>query len=254
MKIINPAFDYDRNKHCYLFVRKSDPHINTYVTSGLRGMRTVINVGAGTGSYEPEDKYVVAIEPSADMRNIRLEVGHNPALNSFADSLPFDDQSFDASLAVLTIHHWLNIEKGLMELKRVTKKRIVILTFDPKKLDLFWNIDYFPAVVNVERKRYPEIEQIKKIIGLTPKITNIKIPFNCVDGFQEAYYGRPEYFLKEEVRQSQSAWSFISKDLEFRYVANLKKELSNGEWERKYGYHRHMKEFEGAYRMIEFNL
>ena len=254
MKIINPAFDYDRKRHNYLSVRRSDPRLFTYITSGLHGMKTVINVGAGIGSYEPEDKYVVAVEPSANMRNKRLEVGRNPAINSFAESLPFDNESFDASLAVLTIHHWQDIEKGLTELKRVTRKRIVILTFDPYKLDVFWNIEYFPLVVEVERNRYPAINLIKNIIGHTPRITNIKIPFDCTDGFQEAYYGRPEYLLKKEVRQSQSAWSFISKALESRYVANLQKELSNGEWERKYGYHRHMKEFEGAYRMIEFDL
>jgi SAM-dependent methyltransferase len=252
MEITNPAFDYDRKKHEYSTVRRADPRIHSYVLSGLSGMHTVINVGAGTGSYEPHDRYVASVEPSEKMRLKRLELGRHPAIDAFADSLPFDDDSFDVSLAILTIHHWPSLEKGLAELKRVAKKRIVILTYDPTKLDIFWNAEYFPDVIEVERKRYPELSRIAGIIGIAPKRTNIKVPLDCTDGFQEAFFGRPEYFLREEVRQSQSAWGFIQKELEMKYVEHLRRELEEGSWDKKHGIHRHMKEFEGAYRMLEF--
>lgn len=254
MEIIDPSFDYDIGGHDYSELRKADPRIAVYIAAGLRGMQTVINLGAGTGSYEPRDVYVIAVEPSRSMRAKRLETGRTPALGARAEALPFDDASFDASLAILTIHHWVNLPKGLAEMKRVTKKKIVILTYDPSRLELFWNAAYFPELVAVERTRYPEISTIKAILGLPARITNIRIPFDCTDGFQEAYYGRPEEFLKEKVRRAQSAWSFIGKEREARYVATLAGELDTGEWDRKYGFHRTMPEFEGAYRMLEFEL
>jgi len=254
MMVEDPAFDYDNKEHKYSTVRKADARIQKYVEHGLQGMNTILNIGAGTGSYELDGKYIISVEPSEKMRLKRLELGRNPALNAKADSLPFDNNSFDATLAVLTIHHWPSLENGLKELVRVSKHKIVILTYDPEKLDLFWNIEYFPEVIRIEQKRYPALLKIQSIIGRVPNITNIKIPIDCTDGFQEAFYARPEEFLVKEVRQSQSAWGFLSNELENKYVEQLREELENGEWERKYGFHRTMQEFDGAYRMLEFDL
>ncbi len=254
MRIKDPAYNYENPEHEYSAVRKADPRIAAYVHAGLRGMSTVINIGAGTGSYEPDDKYVIAVEPSENMRKKRLESGRHPAVSARAESLPFDSKSFDASLTILTIHHWQDLESGLRELKRVAAKRIVILTYDPAKLGVFWNAEYFPMVVEAEKNRYPELSKLESIIGIKPEIRNIKIPFDCTDGFQEAFYGRPEKFLKKKVRKSQSAWSFISEELEEQYTDRLRTELLNGEWDKKYGFHRKMKEFEGAYKMLEFDL
>ncbi len=254
MKIENPAFDYDNNKHDYAQVRRADKRIFSYVQSALVDFNTVINVGAGTGSYEPQDKYVISVEPSSVMRKKRLALGRNPAINAFADSLPFEDMSFDVSLAILTIHHWPDLRAGLEEIKRVTRSKIVILTYDPERLADFWNVNYFPKVVEVESKRYPVLGTISSILGSTPKVSKIRIPFDCTDGFQEAFYGRPEFFLKEEVRQAQSAWGFIEKDIEHEYVEHLRSDIQSGEWDRLYGFHREMPFFEGAYRMLEFNL
>lgn len=254
MKIQDPAFDYDRKEHDYANVRKADPRIGAYVLAGLSACDTILNVGAGTGSYEPEDRYVVSVEPSAVMRAKRLELGKTPALNAKADALPFDDKSFDAALAILTIHHWPDLRKGLEELKRVSRKRMVILSYDPEKLDLFWNAEYFPEVVEVERRRYPPLDTIAEIIGITPRVTPIQIPFDCSDGFQEAFYGRPEGFLVEAVRRSQSAWGFVDRSVEDEYVARLRGDLESGQWDNRYGFHRRMPLFEGAYRMLEFDL
>jgi len=250
----NPAFDYDSKSHNYSSIRKADPRIGEYVRKSLSDSDTILNVGAGTGSYEPEDKFVIAVEPSAVMRAKRLALGRNPAVNGKADDLPFDDKSFDATLAVLTIHHWPDLKAGLLEIKRVSKKRITILTYDPEILDIFWNVHYFPQLIEIERSRYPKLNYIAECLGEQIKITNIKIPFDCTDGFQEAFYGRPEAFLQEEVRNAQSAWGFLDKNIENQYVKRLSDDLVSGEWDRLYGHHRTMPEFEGAFRLLEIDL
>jgi SAM-dependent methyltransferase len=133
--ITSPAFDYDTKDHNYANVRRADPRIGQYVTDALRDASTILNVGAGTGSYEPFGKYVLAVEPSSVMRQKRLANGKPPGVNAKADSLPFDDKSFDAAMMVLTIHHWPDLKMGLEEVKRVTRNKIVILTYDPNELD-----------------------------------------------------------------------------------------------------------------------
>lgn len=254
MKITNPAFDYDGQNHNYSAIRRADPRIGEYVRKSLGNSSTVLNVGAGAGSYEPEDKYVIAVEPSSVMRAQRLALGKNPAINAKADDLPFDDQSFDAVMAVLTIHHWPNLKAGLLEIKRVAKKRIAILTYDPEMLDVFWNVKYFPQLIAIERSRYPNLNDIAEYLDIQIKIIPIKIPLDCSDGFQEAFYGRPEAFLQQEVRNAQSAWGFLDKDLEKQYLQRLSDDLASGEWDRLYGYHRTLPEFEGAFRLLEIDL
>lgn len=254
MKFDNPAFDYNNRKHYYAKVRATEPRIQQYIDDALTDAQTVINIGAGTGSYEPAGKYVISIEPSEKMRRTRIELGRNPAINATAQHLPFDDNSFDAALAILTIHHWPDLEAGLKEVRRVAKKKIVILTYDPEKLGIFWNIEYFPEVVEVERRRYPALDRVQQAVGCSAQIRNILIPLDCKDGFQEAFYGRPEQFLDEEIRRSQSAWSFIEPSLESQYVETLRQSLESGEWDKKYGHYRKLAEFEGAYRMLEFDL
>jgi SAM-dependent methyltransferase len=254
MKISNPAFDYDGKDHNYPAIRKADPRIGMYVRRSLDSCDTVLNVGAGTGSYEPADKFVIAVEPSSVMRAKRLALGRYPAVNAKADDLPFDDKSFDAVMAVLTVHHWPDLKSGLSEVKRVSKKKITILTYDPEMLDIFWNAKYFPQLIEIERSRYPKLDRIAECVGKDITITSIKIPFDCTDGFQEAFYGRPEAFLQAEVRNAQSAWGFLDKELESKYVKRLSDDLESGEWDRLYGYHRMLPEFEGAFRMLEVDL
>lgn len=202
LKIDNPAFDYDKAGQQYSSIRQTDPRIAQYIIDALNGANTLLNVGAGAGSYEPEDKYVVAIEPSAEMRRQRLSKGKVPAIDAKAASLPFDDDSFDASMALVTVHHWPDISAGLHEMRRVTKNQILIMTFDPHSLDNFWNAKYFPELIEVEKIRYPEISLITEVLGGECKVIEIPIPLDCTDGFQEAFYGRPEAFLRKEVRMS----------------------------------------------------
>lgn len=250
MKIDNPAFDYDSHGEKYSIIRRADPRIAEYIHSALGDAKTVLNVGAGAGSYEPEGLEVTAVEPSAQMRSQRITNGKRAAIDAKADSLPFEGNSFDASMALLTIHHWPDIKAGLTEMRRVTKNNIVIMTYDPDSLDVFWNVHYFPELIEVERNRYPKINFVADSLGGNCRVVEVPIPFDCTDGFQEAFYGRPEEFLRAEVRKSQSAWGFLSPETEARLVQNLADALKSGEWDKKFGAHRIMPFFNGALRLV----
>lgn len=250
MEIKDPAFNYDQFGQTYSGHRQTDPRIAAHVDHFLKDAKTILNVGAGAGSYEPSDKYVVAVEPSSVMRAQRLQNGKVPAIDAKAGNLPFDDHAFDASMAMVTVHHWPDIAQGLSELRRVTKKQVVIMTFDPDALDDFWNAAYFPELIAVEKARYPKIDLITKALGGHCEVVSIPIPLDCADGFQEAFYGRPEAFLQKEVRQSQSAWGFLPEGLEEELVNRLASDLVSGDWDRKYGHFRHMPTFTCALRLI----
>ena len=250
MEIKNLAFNYEKYGQNYSGYRRTDPRIATYMYAALGTAKTVLNVGAGAGSYEPEDRYVVAVEPSSAMRVQRMAAQKVPAIVGTADSLPFDDDSFDASMASVTIHHWTDIKKGLQELRRVTREQVVVMTFDPDALDNFWNVHYFPELIAVEKMRYPTIDFITTALGGTCKIQSIPVPFDCIDGFQEAYYGRPEAFLEKGVRVSQSAWGFLSEGVEDKYVKALSNDLQSGTWDQKYGEFRTKPTFTCALRLI----
>lgn len=250
IEIDNPAFDYDKFGQEYAGHRQTDPRIAQHVFAELEGMQTVLNVGAGAGSYEPPDKYVTAVEPSIVMRKQRLENGKVPAINATADSLPFDDDSFDAVMAMVTVHHWPDMEKGLKELKRVAKKKVIVMTFDPDCLDDFWNAKYFPEVIEIERQRYPNNELVVKALGGNCELKPIPIPLDCMDGFQEAFYGRPEAFLSEAVRKNQSAWGFLPEGSEPAIVKRLADDLASGKWDELYGEYRTMPNFTCALKLI----
>jgi SAM-dependent methyltransferase len=250
MKIDNPAFNYDKLGQQYSGYRQTDPRIAAYVHQALGYAKTVLNIGAGAGSYEPVDRYVMAVEPSAVMRAQRNGNNKVPAINAKADSLPFDDNAFDASMAMITVHHWPDIQKGLGELRRVTRRQVIIMTFDPAVLDSFWNAHYFPELIEVEKARFPTIEFITQALGGKCSIVPVPVPLDCVDGFQEAFYGRPEAFLQKEVRLSQSAWSFLPEGVEEKLVKVLEEDLQSGEWDKKYGHYRTEPTFTCALRLV----
>jgi SAM-dependent methyltransferase len=248
--IKNPAFDYEKSGQKYSGNRQTDPRIAVHVLEALQSENTILNVGAGSGSYEPDDKYVVAVEPSAMMRSQRQANNKVPAINGTAELLPFDDNSFDASMAMVTVHHWPDIAKGLKEMRRVTKGQVLIMSFDPAALHHFWNVDYFPELIEVERQRYPTMDFIVEALGGNCEVKPIPIPLDCADGFQEAFYGRPEAFLEKEVRQSQSAWGFLPEGLEEKYVKSLAADLESGTWDQKYGKYRTMPTYTCALRLV----
>jgi len=251
-KVAAGDVDYSRHGQGYAGIRRTDPRIAAYVHRALGDARTVLNVGAGAGSYEPTDRYVLAIEPSATMRAQRP--GHlSPAIHGIAEQLPLDDQSVDAAMALLTMHQWRDLDKGLRELRRVTRGPIAVLTFDGDALDCYWLAHYAPELISVERRRYPSMEKITNGLGGSTEVQVIPIPIDCADGFTEAYYARPEAFLDAAVRRSQSAWSFVPEKEQAHFVQTLGGELASGEWDRKYGKWRKKPFFEGSLRLIVSN-
>jgi SAM-dependent methyltransferase len=242
-------FDYNLGGQGYAQQRRTDPRIAALVHHALGDARTVLNIGAGAGSYEPEDRHVIAIEPAAAMRAQRPR-NLAPAINGVAEQLPLDDQSVDASMAMVTVHQWPDAKKGFSELCRVTRENIVVLTFDGDALDRFWLADYVPELMGAERKRYPAIDFIRKSLGTKTEVQIVRVPIDCVDGFTEAFYARPERFLDAAVRRSQSAWGFVDDAVKERFVKKLGDDLKSGAWDERYGQWRKQPFFEGSLRLI----
>ncbi len=248
MTRIGGDFDYEALGSGYAHARRSDPRIEAMVHEALGGARTVINVGAGAGSYEPPDAYVLAVEPSASMRSQRH--ADRPAIEGFADHLPLDNASMDAGMAMVTVHQWPDAARGLAELRRVVRGPIVVLTFDGDALDGWWLNDYAPELIAAERKRYPGIAEITKGVGARADVRNVPIPLDCVDGFTEAFYGRPERMLEPSVRRAQSAWGFVEKGVEARFESTLRADLASGRWDERHGDMRRLQSFDGSLRLI----
>jgi SAM-dependent methyltransferase len=233
----------------YAQYRRPDQRIAALIAGALAGADTVLNVGAGAGSYEPIDRRVTAVEPSASMRAQRPP--HlPPAVDAVAERLPFEDGSFDASMATFTVHQWPDLKAGLAEMRRVTRGNVLILTCDPEQLDRFWLSRYAPEVIDVEASRYPRIETIADALGGSTEIIPVPIPLDCTDGFGEAYYGRPERLLDPDARLACSAWSFVDPTVGSRFVHDLGRDLDRGEWDRKYGHLRRQPQFEGSLNLI----
>ena len=230
-------------------MRRADPMIASQILDALGDARTVINVGAGTGSYEPRDRYVSAVEPSAHMR-ARRERELVPAIDARADALPFDDDAFDAGLAVLTVHHWPDLEAGLRELRRTCRNRVVVMTADPAALRALWIASYSPEFHAVESRRYPTLDRIAAALGGEIEVRPVTIPRDCSDGFADAFYGRPEAMLEPEVRNAQSAWSFVSADHQQRFVDRLAADLASGAWDERYGHLRSVEQQEVSMRLV----
>jgi SAM-dependent methyltransferase len=214
----------------------------------LDGAKTIVNVGAGAGSYEPAGAWVLAVEPSESMRAQRPK--DRPAINGFADHLPLDDDSVDAAMAMITVHQWPDAAKGLAELRRVARGPVVVLTFDGAALDRWWLADYAPELFAEERKRYPPIADIAAAVGARAEVIPVLIPLDCVDGFTEAFYGRPEKFLDPAVRGAQSAWGFVDPAAIARFETALSADLASGKWDERYGHLRTQPTFEGSVRLI----
>ncbi len=242
-------FDYERGGRHYATVRRTDPRIALVVHGALGPARTVLNVGAGAGSYEPRDRYVVALEPSAAMRAQRPDHAV-PALRGVAGQLPFDDRSFDAAMATLTVHQWPDVQAGLRELRRVARGPVVVLTFDGDALDRFWLADYVPELIEAERRRYPDPVAIGRMLGEGATVRHVPVARDCVDGFTEAYFARPEAFLDEVTRRSQSAWGFVDDGVEDRFVERLRADLETGAWDERYGGLRDQETFDGGLRLV----
>lgn len=241
--------DYGRIGRGYAAYRQPEPAIAALIEDALGPTGLILNVGAGAGSYEPRNRDVTAVEPSASMRAQR-PADIAIAIDATAEKLPFPDQSFDASMATFTVHQWQDLDAGLREMRRVTRGPVVILSCDPELVETFWLDHYAPRVLATEARRYPSLGHIGKVLGGDVEIVAVPIPLACRDGFNEAYYGRPELFLEAGARSACSAWSFVSETESTDYLAHLQRDLETGAWDSCYGFLRNQPRFDGSLRLV----
>jgi len=236
---------YDEIGHGYGARRRQDPRIAERIFAALGDARSVVNVGAGAGSYEPRDRVLVAVEPS------RVMVGQRPpdappAVRATATALPFADASFDVSMAILTLHHWPDPARGLAEMRRVARGAVVILTFDTS-VGGFWLTDYFPEILEIDRRTMPSLAAVEAQLGRA-RVVAVPIPHDCTDGLLGAFWRRPHAYLEADVRSAMSVFARVE-DVEAG-VARLRADLASGVWERRYGHLLERSEMDLGYRLV----
>ncbi len=236
---------YDTIGVNYSELRKPDPRIGGMIWKGLGSAWTVLNVGAGAGSYEPADRQVTAVEPSTEMIRQRPATAGR-AVQGRAEDLPFEDDSFDASMAVLTVHHWSDKGKGLREMRRVTRGPIVVLTYDPSFRG-FWLADYLPGLVSLDEAQMPRMTDYEEWLG-PMDISPVPIPHDCTDGFLSAYWRRPAAYLDPRVRAAMS--SFWAMGDVSAALSSLRHDLESGSWARRYSKLLDLDECDCGYRLV----
>jgi len=238
---------YDRIGRAYAPARRPDPRIAARITAALGAARTVVNVGAGAGSYEPEGRAVVAVDPSPVM--LAQRPGSSaPAVRGVAEALPFPDRSFDVALATLTLHHWSNLAGGLAELRRVAE-RAVVFTFDIDHERDAWIVsDYLPAMTGQTQFHFPPIDHVVELLDARVEI--VPVPADCTDGFTGAYWARPEAYLDPAVRAGMSAIQTMEPDVVAAGLRRLRDDLASGAWEERWGHLRGLPELDLGYRLL----
>lgn len=237
---------YDTIGIDYANLRQPDPRIAARIDAALGDAETVLNVGAGAGSYEPAGRRITAVEPSAEM------IAQRPAsdtrvIQGSAEDLPFDDNSFDAAMAVLTIHHWADKAKGVAEMRRVTRGKLVFLTYDPSFRD-FWLLDFFPALTKLDDVQMPAMTEYERWLGPV-RVSPVPIPHDCTDGFLAAYWRRPAAYLDPKIRAAMSPFWKIG-DLS-EGLARLENDLGSGAWQARNGHLQGQESVDCGYRLVE---
>jgi SAM-dependent methyltransferase len=242
---MNPIPTYDRIGASYRQSRKADPRVARLLIGALGDAETAVNVGAGTGSYEPRDRFLVAVEPSATMIRQRPQDAA-PVIQASAEYLPFEEKVFSAGMAILTIHHWQDRFAGLRELSRVVRDRVVLLTWDPDS-EGFWLVKhYFPEFVEQDRKRMPAMAELKQMFDAV-EVLPLPIPHDCVDGFLGAYWRRPAAYLRSDVRNGISSFATCS---DLSALKRLEDDLNSGAWERQHADILEKDELDVGYRLV----
>jgi SAM-dependent methyltransferase len=241
---------YERIGVRYAAARRADSRIANIITHALGDAASVVNVGAGTGSYEPGDRRVVAVEPSRVMLAQRRP-GFAPAVQAIAERLPFAEDTFDAAMAILTLHHWSDSIRGLAELRRVASDRVVVLTITPEQGQSFWlTTGYFPAVGAWDIEHFLPIDVICSELGGTAAVTPVPIPSDCEDGFLGAFWRRPHSYLDPNVHAGISTFMLMRDEDRRRGEHPLGLELRNGEWHRQFGHLLEHDELDVGYRLV----
>jgi SAM-dependent methyltransferase len=238
---------YDRIGRTYTSTRRPDPRIAAAIMHGLGSAKSVVNVGAGAGAYEPADRAVVAVEPS--WRMIQQRAGAARVVQASAEALPFPDETFDAALAVLTLHHWSDWRRGLDEMRRVAS-RLVLFTVEPADVGNFWLTDaYLPELVRLDQERCPSVAEVAGRVG-NCTVEHVAIPHDCIDGFLAAFWRRPEAYLDARVRAGISAFALLDQKAVASGMERLKADLESGAWEERFGNIRSLDALDVCYRLV----
>src|ERR1700688_503682 len=239
---------YDGIGRAYSRHRRPDPRIAAHIERALGDARRVVDVGAGTGSYEAADRLVTAVEPSVVMAAQRPH-GAAPVVRAVAECLPFCDGSFDAAMAVLTIHHWSDVVGGLHEMARVAS-RVVVLTFDPVVHSMFWLFaEYLPEVPVSSVAQVLSPEAVAEVVG-ADRIESVPVPSDCVDGFNWAFWQRPEAYLDPEVRACMSGLALLPPDLVARRMERLRADIADGSWHTRHEHLLQHDAIDGGLRLV----
>ena len=238
---------YDKIGRDYARARIPDPRIAARILAALGDARTVVNVGAGTGSYEPRDRAVTALDPSPVMLAQRT-LDARPSVCGFAEALPFRSGTFDAALATLTLHHWTDLPRGIAELQRVAR-RVVVFTFDTIfELDAWIVREYLPEMTGQQLFDFPVIAELAEMLDAT--IEPVPIPRDCTDGFTGAYWARPEGYLDPQIRAGMSAMQTMDQTLVTSRMDQLAADLASGAWDERHGHLRDLPELDLGYRLL----
>lgn len=239
---------YDLTGRSYSSTRRPDLRVGAVIDDALRGMVTVANIGAGTGSYEPAGT-VVAVEPSRVMIAQRPP-GSAPAVQAVAEHLPIGSNSVDAALAVLTVHHWRDVDRGVAELQRIARNRVVVLTWDHSVTRQFWLLrEYLPAAAQTDADLAVPITKLTSLLG-NPRIVPLPVPHDCADGFGGAYWRRPHAYLDPTVQSGMSLFALTPEPLLREGLSRLRADLSSGAWDRNHQDLLAMEELDLGYRLL----
>jgi SAM-dependent methyltransferase len=236
---------YDTIGTRYSEYRRPDARIAAAIVAQIGQSKSIVNLGAGVGAYESNERNLIAVEPSRVMISQRPKNG-STVVQACAESLPFKDGAFDVATAFLTIHHWSDIEKGLWEALRVAKKQLVLLTWIGFVED-FWLLDYLPQIKEVDEPLFPSIEQLDRLLN-SMRVFALPIPHDCTDGFLCAYWRRPHAYLDEGARSAISTFSRIAHVN--AGLQRLQKDLESGRWHQRYGHILNQKSMDFGYRIV----
>jgi ubiquinone/menaquinone biosynthesis C-methylase UbiE len=242
---------FDRIGKGYARTRREDPRIRARIHAALGASRTIVNVGAGTGSYEPRDRYVLAVEPS-DVMAAQRPRDLAPAIRASAGSLPLRDGAVDAAMAVLTVHHWDEQQEiGVRELRRVASGPVVILTCDAEVSSAMWLMaDYLPEVAALDRRIFPRMEQLAAWLGGETTIEVVPVPRDTPDWMLMSFWAHPERVLDAEARSATSGFARMPPEVGERVVAAVQRDLASGAWDARYGHLRALESYDAGLRLV----
>jgi SAM-dependent methyltransferase len=247
--VVEAFLAYDRIGVGYRGIRRTDPALASRIWAALGDARTILNIGAGTGSYEPGDRWVLAVEPSGVMIAQRPPDAA-PVIQAPAEQLPLADQTVDAAMAILTLHHWESVHTGLRELVRVVRDRVLLVTMDVRVLGKLWIVrDYLPELLGQHVARFPTIDRLRDLLP-NARVEVLPVPRECEDGFMAAFWARPHAYLDPAARAATSPWHDLPAAVVDRALTQLRVHLDSGEWQRRHGHLLALTELDVGLRLI----